>query len=169
MSPPFDPSPPASTTLPPPDPTPPTPTTLSPPDPIALQLLRPLTPLQQLRALDRSSPMFHDQLFDFLGEKGFKDCISNLEEPDAIWLVNFLDMVRTPPPRNVHQFPFLKSASSYEDSTATPLEGFLKCNVQFAVPLGCSRNRTSPTTPPQSMIGPLVVSISPLWMVHFLL
>ena len=55
----------------------------------------PISPaLQQLNSLGRSSPDFHDQLRSVLYGKEYVQCVSNLEDDDLTWLVNYLDEIR---------------------------------------------------------------------------
>ena len=55
----------------------------------------PSTPaLQQLHSLERSSPDFHDQLCSVLYGEEYMQCVSNLEDDDLAWLVDYLDKVR---------------------------------------------------------------------------
>lgn len=49
--------------------------------------------LQRLDRLSKSSPQFPDRLTSILYEKGYKDCILNLQDGDAAWLVEYLDNV----------------------------------------------------------------------------
>ena len=50
--------------------------------------------LQQLDRLNRSSPDFHDQLYNVLYGQEYKQCVPNLQGEDLVWLVNYLDKVR---------------------------------------------------------------------------
>ena len=49
--------------------------------------------LQELDRLDRSSPRFHDKLSNVLHREGFRQYVSNLQDDDARWLVDYLDGV----------------------------------------------------------------------------
>jgi hypothetical protein len=53
-----------------------------------------VSPLQQLRALDGSSPQLADQLAILLDDEEFTNHILTLPEGDARWLVDCLDTVR---------------------------------------------------------------------------
>ena len=50
--------------------------------------------LQQLHHLDRSSPDFHDQLWDALYGQEYVRCVPKLKGDDLVWLVDYLDKVR---------------------------------------------------------------------------
>jgi hypothetical protein len=50
--------------------------------------------LQQLRRLNGSSPDFHDQLCKVLSGEEYRQCVSNLQGDDLVWLVGYLDNVR---------------------------------------------------------------------------
>ncbi|KAF9643873.1 kinase-like protein [Thelephora ganbajun] len=49
--------------------------------------------LQQISHLDTSSPDFHDQLENALRGREYRQCVSNIEDDDLTWLVNYLDEV----------------------------------------------------------------------------
>jgi len=51
--------------------------------------------LQQLHRLDSSSPEFHDQLCNVLYGEEYVKCVPNLEGDDSVWLVDYLDKVRS--------------------------------------------------------------------------
>jgi hypothetical protein len=53
-----------------------------------------LAPLQQLRRLDKSSPQFPRQLASLLHGQGYRSCVTNLQDEDVLWLVEYLDNVR---------------------------------------------------------------------------
>jgi len=53
-----------------------------------------LTPLQQLRRLEKLSPQFPDQLMSLLREQEYGDYVTNLQDQDSSWLVEYLDDVR---------------------------------------------------------------------------
>ena len=53
-------------------------------------------PLKELRGLDKSSPEFHDQISDILHGEEYKQCVSDLQGDDLVWLVDYLDQVRLP-------------------------------------------------------------------------
>ena len=53
--------------------------------------------VQQLDVLDRSSPRFLDQLTTLLGGKECRNHIIGLSNQDAVWLVEYLEDVRTHP------------------------------------------------------------------------
>lgn len=53
--------------------------------------------LQQIRALDTSSPQFLGQLATFLDGEEFKDYARNLQDDDARWLIDSLDWVCNAP------------------------------------------------------------------------
>ena len=55
--------------------------------------------IQHFSGLDRSSPRFPDQLTTLFSEKECRDHLSNLPETDAVWLIEYLDDVRT---RHLH-------------------------------------------------------------------
>ena len=64
------------------------------PPPSSGRLLRPnLTPLQQLRSLDRASSEFFDQLSNILRGKAYKEYVWNLQGNDLVSLVDYLDTV----------------------------------------------------------------------------
>lgn len=66
---------------------------LTPPPPD--QLSEPnLTPLQQLRSLNRASPEFFDQLNNVLHDKACEESIRNLEGNDLVSVIDYLDKVR---------------------------------------------------------------------------
>lgn len=67
------------------------------------------TPLQQVRALNRSSPQFFDQLATILDEEEFDAHIPDLHNDDAAWLVEYLSTVRT---SQVHWYRFLTQPRS---------------------------------------------------------
>jgi hypothetical protein len=50
--------------------------------------------LQQLRQLNRTSPDFHDQLCKVHDDEEYRQCVSNLQDDDLVWLVGYLDNVR---------------------------------------------------------------------------
>jgi len=52
-----------------------------------------LTTLQQLRRLDKLSPQFPDQQTGLLGEQGYSDRATNLQDEDLSWMVESLDDV----------------------------------------------------------------------------
>jgi len=56
--------------------------------------MSPLTPSQQLRRLDKFSPQFPDQITDLLREQGYRNHITNLQDEDLLWLVEYLNDVR---------------------------------------------------------------------------
>ncbi|KAF9646886.1 kinase-like protein [Thelephora ganbajun] len=47
--------------------------------------------LKQIHHLDASSPNFHDQLVNALHGQRYRGCMSNIEDGDLRWLVNYLD------------------------------------------------------------------------------
>ena len=51
--------------------------------------------LQQLHDLDRASPLFHKQISEFLRGKEYRDAVPNLKDEDLMWLVEYLDSVRS--------------------------------------------------------------------------
>jgi len=51
--------------------------------------------LQQLRGLNRYSPEFHDQLNNVLCVEKYKQLAQNLQDDDLVWLVDYLDEVRS--------------------------------------------------------------------------
>jgi len=51
-------------------------------------------PLHRLRHLDRSSPEFPNHLTNLLREQGYGDWVTNLQDDDLTWLVEYLDNVR---------------------------------------------------------------------------
>lgn len=54
----------------------------------------PLHPvLQELDRLDESSDRFPRQLADFLSGEGYIDCITELQNEDGAWLIEYLDNV----------------------------------------------------------------------------
>ena len=53
-----------------------------------------LTPLQQLRRLEKLSPQFPDQLTGLLRERGYQDDVTNLKGEDLLWLIGYLDDAR---------------------------------------------------------------------------
>ena len=50
--------------------------------------------LQQLDCLDRASPEFHDQFTNVLYGREYMQCVSNLQDDDLVWLVDYLGEVR---------------------------------------------------------------------------
>ena len=50
--------------------------------------------LQRLRRLNKSSPGFHDQLYNVLDGKEYVQCVQDLQLDDVVWLVDYLDTVR---------------------------------------------------------------------------
>ena len=52
--------------------------------------------VRQHGGLDRCSPRLLDQLITLLDGKEYGDRISNLSDQDAVWLIEYLDKVRTP-------------------------------------------------------------------------
>ena len=50
-------------------------------------------PLQRIHRLDRSSPMFHDQVCNILYGKEYQNCVPNLQGDDLVWLIEYLDKV----------------------------------------------------------------------------
>lgn len=53
----------------------------------------PSDPLQQLHGLDRTSPLFHEQLSDFFRESAYQKVLSNLQSENLARLVEYLDSV----------------------------------------------------------------------------
>jgi len=53
-----------------------------------------LTPLQQLRCLDKLSPQFPDRLTSLLCEQEYVDHVTSLQDEDLSWLIEYLDDVR---------------------------------------------------------------------------
>ena len=53
----------------------------------------PFGPLEQLRALDRNSPQFHEQLSDFFRGDEYRGVFPKLESEDLEWLADYLDSV----------------------------------------------------------------------------
>jgi len=53
-----------------------------------------LTPLQQLRSLDRLSSQFPNQLTSLLREQEYRDYVTSIQDHDLSWLVEYLDDVR---------------------------------------------------------------------------
>ena len=53
----------------------------------------PMTTLQQLYDLDRSSPQFHEQLSDLIHGQEYQNSVLNLKSNDLTWLVEYLDSV----------------------------------------------------------------------------
>ena len=49
--------------------------------------------LQRFNGLDKSSSQFPNQLIGVLSEVGYKSCITNLQEEDAAWFIDYLDKV----------------------------------------------------------------------------
>ena len=60
--------------------------------------------LQRLRALDQTLPGFPDQFAIVLAEKEFKDHIPHLQDGDGVWLVEYMNTVRTFPCTSVPLF-----------------------------------------------------------------
>ena len=52
--------------------------------------------IKQFSELDKSSPQFPDQLNTLLDVEEYRDRISKISDEDAVWLVGYLDGVRTP-------------------------------------------------------------------------
>ncbi|KAF9789397.1 kinase-like domain-containing protein [Thelephora terrestris] len=53
----------------------------------------PHDPFHQLRALDRTSPQFRDQLSNFFHGNAYQSLVPDLESEDLAWLVEYLDSV----------------------------------------------------------------------------
>jgi hypothetical protein len=53
----------------------------------------PHDPFHQLRALDRTSPQFRDQLRNFFHGSAYQNLVPDLESEDLAWLVEYLDSV----------------------------------------------------------------------------
>lgn len=51
--------------------------------------------LQQLHHLDKSSSGFRDQLSNILYGEEYRQCVPNLQDDGSIWLINYLDEVRS--------------------------------------------------------------------------
>jgi hypothetical protein len=66
-----------------------------------------LTPLQQLRRLDKLSPKFPERLTDLINGQRYRNCIVGLQDEDVAWLVEFLDDVRS---RTLRVISLLKPA-----------------------------------------------------------
>ena len=49
--------------------------------------------LQRFNCLDKSSSQFPDRLTDLLSGEEYKYCITELQDEDAAWLIDFLDEV----------------------------------------------------------------------------
>ena len=49
--------------------------------------------LQKLNNLDKSSPEFHVRLNDVLYAEEYIQCVTNIQDDDLAWLVDFLDNV----------------------------------------------------------------------------
>ena len=54
----------------------------------------PSVTMQELPRLDTSSPIFRDQLSDFLNGEEYARYASGLEGDDLVWLIDYLDEVR---------------------------------------------------------------------------
>lgn len=52
-----------------------------------------LKPLQQLRDLDTTSPQFHKRLGSYLHGSEYRSALSNLQDGDLSWLVEYLNSV----------------------------------------------------------------------------
>ena len=52
--------------------------------------------LQRLHHLDTSTPGFHDQLSNVLYGQEYRQCVPKLRGDDPVWLVEYLNAVRTP-------------------------------------------------------------------------
>ena len=50
-------------------------------------------PLEQLRALDRTSPQFHEKLSDFFRGDEYRGVFPKLKSEDLEWLADYLDSV----------------------------------------------------------------------------
>ena len=50
-------------------------------------------PLHRLRDLDRTSPVFHEQLSDFLRGKEYQKIFPGLQSAELVRLVEYLDSV----------------------------------------------------------------------------
>lgn len=53
----------------------------------------PYNPIQQLHALDKTSPQFHEQLRDFLRGDVYRDALQSLQTEDLTSLVEYLSIV----------------------------------------------------------------------------
>ena len=54
----------------------------------------PSVTMQELRRLDTSSPIFQDNLGDFLNGEEYARYASSLEGDGLVWLIDYLDEVR---------------------------------------------------------------------------
>lgn len=52
------------------------------------------SPLQQLRDIDKTSPLFHEQLSNFFRRSVYQNVLPNLQNESLAWLVEYLDSVR---------------------------------------------------------------------------
>lgn len=59
----------------------------------SLSVSRPV--LEQLRYIDRSSSGFHDQLTKVLYGEKYQQYVPNLQGDDLVWLIDYLDEVRS--------------------------------------------------------------------------
>lgn len=60
-----------------------------------LSMALPISPaLQRLDCLDKSSPEFHDQFTSVLYGREYMQCVSNVQDDDLVWLVDYLGEVR---------------------------------------------------------------------------
>ena len=53
-----------------------------------------LTPLEQLRSLDKSSSEFHNQVCNVLYGRGYQEWVNNLQGSELVGFVDCLDKVR---------------------------------------------------------------------------
>ena len=49
--------------------------------------------LKQLYDLDKASPQFHKNLTNLLRSKGYRNDVSDLQDEDLVWLVEYLNSV----------------------------------------------------------------------------
>ena len=55
--------------------------------------MAPVSPLQQLRGLDKASPYFHEHLNSVLRGGEYRRILPTLQSEDVEWLVEYLDNV----------------------------------------------------------------------------
>lgn len=79
--------------------------------------------LQQLHRLDKPSPDFHDQLCNILYGEEYVQCVPNLQNDDAVWLIDYLDTVRC----HVALSHSLLNQTQVLDDLDPPSPGFRKC------------------------------------------
>lgn len=102
-----------------------------------------LPTLQRLYHLDRSSSGFHDELSNLLYGEEYQQCVPILQGDDLVWLVDYLDKVRSCVPLT---FPALHShqrrSSTLSAPPAQPSEGACANSGTYVAPEASSQRLT---------------------------